>query len=120
MFTFKTDDYGDIVFNGNREIELSYDKEMWLETFIRLLQTRKGEYFLNTKEGMDFEPFFKKSPDRDEMIRALTSVGSQFKDFLRYNVIEFSFNDAERKAFIKIDIYFNDGNKLTIDREVSI
>jgi hypothetical protein len=120
MFTLALNSDGDIMFDENMVLQTVSDRDMWVQTLISLMQTRRGEYFLNTREGLDFEPFFQKMLDENAVANALTAVGKQVKDFLRYRIINFDYDIPRRKLNLILDIMFKDGENITLDRTVTI
>lgn len=118
MFTFKTDDSGDVVFENNILQSVSR-QDMDIQTFRQLFSTRKGEYFLNSKEGLDFSPFFgRKDFNKDEATAALQDVGRQIPSFLEFKNIEYIIDNSTRKLQIIMEIVFADGTEATIQERM--
>lgn len=80
MKGFELDQNGDVVINN--DISMVSDIEH-IGTMVRtILSTNKGEWFLNSEEGIAFENILKKNPDMDiiknEIQKGLLQVDSSF------------------------------------------
>ncbi len=81
MKGFLLDGKGDIVISGN-EIQMIDGNELLRQTVQTVEGTNKGEWFLNTEEGINFGTIFVKNPDfnaiRDEILSGLQQVDETF------------------------------------------
>lgn len=119
MQTFKMNNDGDIMFDSNNILLMTYEKDVYIQALQMLLSTRKGEYFLNNQEGLDFNPFFgSKTFSEDEITLALQDVGEQIRDFVKYTLIDYEFNDKTRKLKIKLEALYEDNSSEIIIEEV--
>ena len=83
---------GDVVIS-NGKIEMVDGNELLRQTVKSILQTNKGEWFLNETEGINFRAILKKMPDfdeiRSEVLDGLTQVDETFTlDRFNYEVTE--------------------------------
>lgn len=120
MKTLKMDDKHDLIIEDN-VLQMIEDRNMQVQTFKMLLGTRKGEYFLNTKEGLDHKPFFEsKKYNEDEIRAALQDVGMQIKDFVNYEELNFIFDDKSRTFDIELKARFSDRTIVEISQEIGV
>lgn len=111
---------GDIEIIDNN-IAMIEERDIFVQCFRQLLQTRKGEYFLNTDEGLDFSVFLGvKNIDYELATDALHSCALQVEDFVEFQVLEYNFDDQTRKLNIKMQALFADGYRQTFLEEVEI
>ena len=64
MKGFALDPDGDVVIQKNKIVMIN-DKNLTAQTIRTILNTNKGEWFLNTEEGINFKNIFVKNPDYD-------------------------------------------------------
>lgn len=101
---------GDVVIKDNN-LSMLEGNEIYIQAFRQLLQTRLGEYFLNSDEGMDFDVFLgRKEFNEDEMTQALYDVASQLNEFVKFARIDFDFDKASRKLTIYFEALFSEFN----------
>lgn len=112
------DGTGDLIIEDNNFVIVD-SRTGYYQAFLLILQTRQGEYILNTDEGLNFNAFLgKKNIDLDEMTDALYEAAGQVDDFVQFNKIEFDFDRQQRKLHIYIEALFSDSAELVIDEEV--
>jgi len=111
---------GDVVIDG-KDIVMIKGREIQIQAFRQLLQTRLTEYFLNLNEGLDFDVFLgRKEINEEEAIAALYAVGLQIEDFVKFTSVKFDYDQASRKLKIEIEVLFKDGYNENIEMEVSL
>ena len=115
---FELDKNGDIIFIDNNIVMLTDGKDVNVQLFGLLFSTRLGEYTLNINEGSDVDAILgKKNISIDDIARIITEVGVQVPDFVRYDELEYSFDDATRRANIRFVAIFSDGTEAAIERD---
>ena len=103
---FMLSQQGDVVISEDSLIMLE-GNDIYIQAFRQLLQTRLGEYFLNSEEGMDFDVFFgKKEYDEEEITQALYEVANQLEEFVKFSRIDYKFDKANRKMTIYFEALF--------------
>ncbi len=70
MKTFYLNDDGDLAFDGQRNLRMVEEVEEKAQAVRLLLQTSRGEWFLNTEHGLDYMAILGKKPNGAE-IRAV-------------------------------------------------
>lgn len=83
---------GDVVISNGR-IEMTDGNGLLRQTVESVLQTNKGEWFLNEDEGINFRAILRKMPDfdeiRSEVLDGLTQVDETFViDTFDYSVTD--------------------------------
>lgn len=116
---FSISKLGDIEIADNN-ILLVTGRDVFVQGFRQILQTRKGEYFLNTDEGLYFQAFFdNKNPDIDDMHDALVEAASQIEDFVQFIELDFNFDIVKRILNVSFKAQFMDGSEVAIKEEVN-
>ena len=115
MKGFKLDEYGDIeILSGH--IQLINGAELLKQTVEKVLNTSKGEWLLNTTEGINYNSLITKKPDFDyikaEIIDALHQVDNTFilTDY-KYN-----FDKSKRKLIISFAAQNSDGKYISSEQ----
>lgn len=117
---FSVDDTGDIQIVDDN-ILLVTGRDVFVQAFRQILQTRKGEYFLNSTEGLDFSYFLGvKNPDLDDMQDAIIEAASQIEDFIQFIELDFDFNQQTRILTITFLAQFMDEEERAQVLEVSL
>lgn len=91
---------GDIVIE-NGDIQLISDSELTVQTCTTVLETRKGEWFGNTDEGIDTGFVLGRNVTED-MIRGQILLGLRQVDSTLYiDTFIYNFDKKSRKAIVK-------------------
>lgn len=67
MKGFALDEYGDVIIEQN-DVRLAYDTELLIQKIRQVLNTNRGEWWLDPKEGIPVQKVLKKNPNQ-AMIR---------------------------------------------------
>lgn len=82
MKGFSLDGRGDVVVSGG-DIKLAYDAELLSQKIRQVLSTNKGEWWLNSKEGIPVQKLLKKNPNlamvKDYIRSAIAQVDSSLQ-----------------------------------------
>lgn len=102
MSSIKLDENGDIIFNSLGKIELLYDRDALVQSFLLKLKTKKGELFYNEDYGY---PILKGKQDENSIL-----------DYLKDTLLDDErINDIEIVSFIKTDF-----GKYKVDIEIQL
>lgn len=111
---------GDVIIEDNN-IKMLYGRDIFVQAFWLILSTRKTEYKLNSDEGLNYLPFFEtKQFDENEIIEAIYDAAGQVQDFLRFDRLDVTFVDSERKYYITLEAFFEDSGPIELQGEVLI
>lgn len=100
MQGFALDSSGDVVVQKNKIVMIS-DKALTLQTVRTVIGTNKGEWFLNTDEGINFDNMLGKNPDYDAIKGEVAQGLSQVNEDLMLKNFDYSLNENR-----KLDINF--------------
>lgn len=82
MKGFSLDERGDVVVSGG-DVKLAYDAELLAQKIRQVLSTNKGEWWLNSKEGIPVQKLLKKNPNlamvKDYVRSAIVQVDSSLQ-----------------------------------------
>lgn len=95
---FKLDDKGDVVIVNN-QIQMVEDNDLLLQKVRTVLNTNKGEWWLNENEGINFRCMLTKNPNYDE-IRDNIKLGLLQVDDT-FQLLSFEHWTEGRKLYIK-------------------
>jgi hypothetical protein len=108
MKTFKIED-GDILFDGQNNIAMTYGKNEEVQSIERVLTTNLNEWFLNAEHGFDYSVVQTKQVDEEgirlEIIRAI----SQDPRVQEVEEINLQFERQNRKLNINFKVKMQDG-----------
>jgi phage baseplate assembly protein W len=97
MYTFKIDEStNDLKFDGSNNLELVSNEDEVNQSTRILLNTRKGEWFLNEIFGLDFEPFQNKEVDEEEIRLAIFEALEYDERISEITELNVSFNNITR------------------------
>lgn len=117
---FYVSDFGDIEFIDG-DLQMIKGRDIYVQCFRLLLNTWKGEYMLNTNEGLRQDAFLGiKQFDEELAFEALQDVGEQVEDFVEYLDVDFSFDDKTRVLSINLVVQFADGFRQNIQEVIQI
>lgn len=115
MVDFKLDDKGDIVIEDNEIVTVS-DQEVTCQKIRQLLKTNLGEWWLNEKEGINFQEILQKNPNFQQIKDHVRSVLAQVDSTLELTDFSHSL-DSNRVLHInftaknidetQVDVSFN-------------
>ena len=109
MVDFALDEKGDITFE-NGDIELINGNNLIVQAVQKLINTNKGEWFLNAGEGINFKTILKKNPNMDviqnEILQALLKIDDTFY-FETFEAVT-----VNRKLIVKFKAVNNDGTEV--------
>lgn len=100
MQGFALDHNGDVVIQKNKIVMIS-DKALTLQTVRSIIGTNKGEWFLNTDEGINFDNLHGKNPDYDAIKGEIAQGLSQVNEDLMLKSFDCSLDENR-----KLDINF--------------
>ncbi|MFP7414370.1 DUF2634 domain-containing protein [Priestia filamentosa] len=108
---------GDLVIEDNNLIMVEDDEEL-AQSVKSVLQTRKGEFFLDEEHGMSFDNILGKVADqaatRDDIIEAV----SQEERIRSVTDVSFSDNPKTRIREVKMTLEKEDGAELELEEVV--
>lgn len=109
MKGFMLDAKGDVVVQ-NSDIPFIYDDALLQQTCKQVIGTNKGEWFLNTDEGLDFHTLLGKAPDenevRDEIADAITQVDESLV------IDDFETREANRTLIVQFTAHNETGTEV--------
>ncbi len=120
MQTFKLDLFSDIHFDGNMNVVMVDGIDEKTQSLKNLLMCRMGEWFLNTKHGLDYFAFLGERFDRrQEIIRAVfMDCLEQEKRITRVDNLELEFNNETREMRVDFRVIM-DGQMVADSLEVT-
>ena len=101
------DEQGDVVIQ-KQKIVMIEDKALKLQTIRTTLNTNKGEWFMNTDEGINFQNIFVKNPDYDVIKSEIADGLVQVDENLMLKSFKYEL-DKERR--LKLDFEATDGSE---------
>lgn len=111
MKGFELDENGDTVIEDTK-IQIVSKTELLRQKVQTVLSTNKGEWFLNTNEGINFNNILGKKQDdeiiRNEILDGLQQVDETFK----LTKFECSFDREKRKLVIDFSAVNSDGEEV--------
>lgn len=118
MKDFKIDNSGDVVFEGN-EIQLSEDEIDIIQSVRIILQTRQGEFFLDTESGTTHDNLFEKRPNFSYIEQDISeAILEQEKRVKSVDNVSFLFDESKRNMSIQLTMTATTND--TIESEVMI
>ena len=97
---FKLDDTGDIIVSKTGKITFTSGKDLKRQTIETVLQTNRGEWFLNPDEGINFRAILGKNV-KEEIVRDEVQQGiRQVQEDL--NITSFSM-ELDEKRHLKVE-----------------
>lgn len=109
MKGFYLDSNGDVAIKYGR-IALIEGADLVKQTIRQVLNTNKGEWWLNENEGIDFRKFVTKSPDDEEMQAEINEALQLVND--SFVVTEFSTQRTGRSLTVKFKARAADGTEI--------
>lgn len=109
MKGFYLDSNGDVAIKYGR-IALIEGSDLIKQTIQQVLNTNKGEWWLNEDEGIDFHKFVAKSPDADEMQAEISAALQLIDD--SFVITEFSVERAGRSLTVHFKARSVDGTEI--------
>ncbi len=95
---------GDLVFDSNMELRMVDGVDEKVQSVEILLGTPQGQYFLNTRHGLNYDPLLVKQPDlervRAEILRAFRQ-SPRIEEVLELDV---EFDREERRLYADFKI----------------
>lgn len=110
MNTFFVNNFGDLELDGQNNIRMIDGKDEKVQAVRLLLQTNKGEWFLNTEHGLGYYEILGQKNPSEELIRSLFQETFNQEPRIE-EVLEFSFEIARKQR--KLTVCF----KLRMDGE---
>ena len=114
MKGFAIDEKGDVIIKANK-IQMADNKELLRQKVQTTLSTNKNEWFLNKKEGINFDNIFgkKKSDEiiKNEIIEGLHQVDSSFV----LTSFKCDFDRERRKLVISFKAKTGNGDEIEIN-----
>lgn len=113
---------GDIEFIDG-DLQMIEGRDIYVQCFRLLLGTWKGEYMLNTNEGLKQDAFLGLKAnqfDQELAFEALQDVGEQVDDFVEYIDVNFNFNDETRQIEVDLVVQFADGFRQNLSEVIQI
>lgn len=109
MKTFKIEN-GDLVIDKSRNILMVEGKDELRQSIERILTTKLNEYFLNIELGLDYDAITGKGITKNDVEIAIRDAVFQEERVDDIDFINISFDDRNRKLYIKFDIIIDNEN----------
>ncbi|MED4977229.1 DUF2634 domain-containing protein [Heyndrickxia faecalis] len=105
---------GDIVIENGEVVMVDGDEEL-VQSIRMLLQTRKGEFFLEPEHGLSFDNIIGKEANQDETHDDIVEAISQEDRIESVEKIDFNDDNKARIRSISVELQKADGNALNIE-----
>ena len=105
---------GDLVIKRGDLVEIEGVDEI-VQRFRFVLRTNKGEWFLNPDEGIDFQVFWQKLPDEEEIRLALEDAASQVPEIDRIENIRIDFDRRNRILTVSFVAVLTTGEEVELE-----
>ncbi len=119
MLTLRFDLFNDVHLDGDMNLVMVDGDDEKIQSVKNLLSCRMGEWFLNTRHGLDYFAFLGERFDRrQEIIRAVfLDCLSQEKRISRVEDLELSFDNVNRQMRVDFRVIM-DGQEIADSLEV--
>lgn len=115
MFSPKIVD-GDLVIDENGDIVMVEDDEELAQSIRMVLQTRKGEFFLDPDHGLVFDNLLGKEASQDEAHEDIVEAVSQEERIASVEEVIFNEDRKNRKRSVSLVLRKETGEILTIEK----
>ena len=111
MRGFALDDTGDVVLENGR-IRCVEGAELAAQSVAKLLNTNRGEWWLNTEEGLDFRTLLAKNPNYDLIQNEIQAALLKLDE--TYSMLAFSHRMDGRRLHISFTAKTRDGQPVAV------
>jgi phage baseplate assembly protein W len=103
---------GDILLDGQNNLDLVYDDDEFLQSIQEILSTNAGEWFLNDEHGLRRYEILGQKYNQDDAIDIISEAIFQHPEVDRIEKIELDFDRKSRKMSVKFEIIKTTGETI--------
>ena len=111
MKDLQVDNKGDLIISKH-DLQLVRDKELTAQKIRLILSTNKGEWLLNTDEGINFRVILVKNPNQDEILDTVRDGLHQIDE--TFEITEYSFEIKQRHLMLTFKAVNEGGEEISL------